>query len=133
MRGEARKRLPRYFVMDAEAELPSNHPLQVIKRRPMRSLVRWAGISRRLAVGSGARASPQSWASLKSLKPKNASEPKRMDGDPGNPTVDFHGEKRSKATHRSATHPEAWLMRKGKVKEAYLCHSRQVLMKKSCK
>jgi transposase len=70
----------------------------------------------------------RSWASLKSLKPKNGPEPRRTEGDPGNPTVDFHGEKRSNATHQSATDPEARLMRKGKGKEAHLCHSGHVLM-----
>lgn len=70
----------------------------------------------------------RSWASLKSLRLKNGPEPKRTDGDPGNPTVDFHGEKRRNATHQSATDPESLLARKGKGKEAHLCHSGHVLM-----
>jgi len=59
---------------------------------------------------------------------KNGAEPKRTDGDSGNPTVDFHGEKRSNATHQSATDPESLLARKGKGKEAHLCHSGHILM-----
>jgi hypothetical protein len=43
--------------------------------------------------------------------------------DPGNPTVDFHGEKRSNETHVSTTDPEAKLARKGKGNEAKLCFS----------
>ena len=40
--------------------------------------------------------------------------------DPGNPTVNFHGERRRNDTHQSTTDPEAMLHRKGKGKEAKL-------------
>lgn len=66
-------------------------------------------------------------ASLKSFKPKDG-EPPSTDGDPGNPSVDFHGEKRSNATHRSTTDPDARLMRKGKGKEAKLVFMGHALM-----
>jgi hypothetical protein len=39
------------------------------------------------------------------------------------PTVDFHGEQRSNATHESTTDPEARQARKGASKEAKLCYS----------
>ena len=42
-------------------------------------------------------------ASLKSFKPKDGDPPRATDADPGNPSVDFHGERRSDATHQS--HP----------------------------
>lgn len=58
-------------------------------------------------------------ASLKSFKPRDE-DPPPDDGDPGNPSVDFHGEKRSNATHQSTTDPQARLFRKGKGKEAKL-------------
>jgi hypothetical protein len=58
-------------------------------------------------------------ASLKSFKPRDG-DPPPDDGDPGNPSVDFHGEKRSNATHESTTDPQARLFRKGKGKEARL-------------
>jgi len=48
--------------------------------------------------------------------------------DPGNPTVDFHGEKRSNQTHESKTDPEAQLMRKGMGKEAKLSYSGNLLV-----
>jgi transposase len=48
--------------------------------------------------------------------------------DPGNPTVDFHGEKRSNQTHASTTDPDAMLARKGAGKEARLSYSGHVLM-----
>jgi transposase len=46
-------------------------------------------------------------ASLKSFKPKDGKPPQVTDNDPGNPSVDFHGEKRSNKTHRSTTDPDA--------------------------
>jgi len=66
-------------------------------------------------------------ASLKSFKPKDG-EPPATDGDPGNPSVDFHGEKRSNKTHQSTTDPEARLYKKGKGKEAKLCFMGHALM-----
>jgi transposase len=48
--------------------------------------------------------------------------------DPGNPTVDFHGEKRSNQTHQSTTDPDAMLAKKGAGKEAKLSYSGHVLM-----
>lgn len=69
----------------------------------------------------------EAWASLKSVKPKDGAGSPPPD-DPGNPTVDFHGERRSNATHQSTTDPEARLMRKGPGKEARLCFSGHVLM-----
>jgi len=48
--------------------------------------------------------------------------------DRGNPSVDFHGERRQNATHRSTTDPEARLAKKGIGKEARLCYTESVLM-----
>jgi hypothetical protein len=42
--------------------------------------------------------------------------------------VDFHGERRSNATHASTTDPEAQLIRKGKGREAKLSYQGHVLM-----
>jgi len=72
----------------------------------------------------------RSWASQKSLKPKDGKDADDTnDGDSGrNPDVSWHGQKRGNATHRSQTDPEALLARKGKGKEAHLCHSGHVLM-----
>ena len=67
-------------------------------------------------------------ASLKSFKPKEGDSPKTTDLDPGNPSVDFHGERRSNATHQSTTDPEARLLRKGKGKEAKLVFMAHALM-----
>ena len=43
-------------------------------------------------------------------------------------TVDFRGEKRSNATHRSTTDPDSRLAQKAKGKEARLCFARHALM-----
>jgi transposase len=68
-------------------------------------------------------------ASLKSFKKKDASkDDEPPPDDPGNPTVNFHGEKRSNATHASTTDPEAKLARKGHGKEAKLSYSAHALM-----
>jgi transposase len=71
----------------------------------------------------------EAWASLKSYRPKGEKpEDQPPTDDPGNPTVDFHGERRSNETHASTTDSEALLARKGKGKEAKLCFSGHVLM-----
>ena len=67
-------------------------------------------------------------ASLKSFKPKDGDPPRTTDADPGNPSVDFHGERRGNATHQSTTDPEARLLRKGKGKEARLVFMAHALM-----
>jgi transposase len=83
----------------------------------------------------------ESYASIKSFRPTAASgsdqdEPGQgvssKGGDasgaganafkPRNPAVDFHGQKRSNATHRSTTDPEARLYRKGNGQAAKLAH-----------
>jgi transposase len=71
----------------------------------------------------------EAWASLKSFKRQaSADQPQAPSGDPGNPTVDFHGEKRCNQTHQSTTDPQARLYKKGKGKEAKLCFGAHVLM-----
>jgi transposase len=54
----------------------------------------------------------EAWASLKSFQRPDAERQPPPD-DPGNPTVDFHSERRSNRTHRSTTDPDAQLFRKG--------------------
>jgi len=68
----------------------------------------------------------EAWASLKSFQLKD--QKNGPPDDPGNPTVDFHGEKRSNQTHESTTDPDALLARKGNGKEAKLSYNGNVLM-----
>lgn len=87
----------------------------------------------------------EAWASLKSFKPKapvpdaastspTGAAPAPPAGERGassggrNPEVDFHGERRTNATHQSSTDGEARLAKKGKGKEAKLCFLGNVLM-----
>ena len=67
------------------------------------------------------------WASLKSFHSKDKQDAPAPD-DPGNPTVDFHGQKRSNETHESKTDPDARLARKGKGKEAKLSYNGNLLV-----
>jgi len=69
----------------------------------------------------------EAWASLKSFKPKDGSDTEPPD-DPGNPTADFHGQKRRNDTHESTTDPESRLFRKSQGKEARLCYAAHALM-----
>lgn len=71
----------------------------------------------------------EAWASHKSFQPQEAAAtPLPTDDDPSNPTVDFRGEKRSNATHRSTTDPDAQLVRKSKGHAAILGYRGHVLM-----
>lgn len=69
----------------------------------------------------------EAWASAKSFQPKKE-KPLPPPDDPGNPTVNFHGEKRSNETHQSKTDPEALLARKSEGKEAKLSYSGNLLV-----
>ena len=69
----------------------------------------------------------EAWAGAKSYQRKDGTNPPSSD-DPGNPTVNFHGEKRSNRTHQSKTDPEAKMARKGKGKEAKLSYSGNLLV-----
>jgi transposase len=81
----------------------------------------------------------RSLASQKSLKPMRPQD-KGGDADPSSDgdgdsdagsrdaRVNWRGEKRSNATHRSTTDPEARLARKGSGRESHLCHSGHVMM-----
>jgi hypothetical protein len=53
----------------------------------------------------------EAWASLKSFQAKDGKQGAPPD-DPGNPTVDFHGQRRSNETHESKTDSDAKLARK---------------------
>jgi transposase len=68
----------------------------------------------------------EAWASVKSFQPKDKQS--GPPDDPGNPTVDFHGEQRSNETHESKTDPDALLARKGKGKEAKLSYNGNLLV-----
>ena len=68
----------------------------------------------------------EAWAGAKSFQRKKGKTP--PPDDPGNPTVNFHGENRSNDTHASKTDPDAQLARKGPGKEAKLSYSGNLLV-----
>lgn len=68
----------------------------------------------------------EAWASIKSFQRKDQKNAPPPD-DPGNPSVDFHGEKRSNETHASTSDPDALLARKGNGKEAKLSYNGNLL------
>jgi transposase len=69
----------------------------------------------------------EAWASLKSFQRKGQKNSPPSDDDPGNPTVNFHGESRRNETHESTTDPDALLARKGNGKEAKLSYNGNLL------
>jgi transposase len=66
----------------------------------------------------------EAWASQKSFRPRDQDPP--VGG--GNPTVNFHGDRRTNATHQSTTDPDARLYKKARGREARLGYLGHVLM-----
>jgi transposase len=67
----------------------------------------------------------EAWASQKSFRPRDEEPPT----DAGsNPTVNFHQQRRTNATHRSTTDPDARLYKKAQGREARLGYLGHVLM-----
>jgi transposase len=69
----------------------------------------------------------EAWASQKSFQRKDRRETGPPD-DPGNPTVNFHGEERRNDTHASTTDPEARLARKSGGHESKLAYCGNLLI-----
>ena len=67
----------------------------------------------------------EAWASQKSFRPRDQDPP---DASGGNPTVNFHGERRRNVTHQSTTDPDARLYKKAVGREARLGYLGHVLM-----
>jgi hypothetical protein len=69
---------------------------------------------------------------IEALASHKSYRPKDEDGPPGgggrNPTVDFHGEKRSRDTHKSKTDNDAYLFKKSKGSESKLAYPGHLLM-----
>jgi transposase len=68
----------------------------------------------------------EAWAGQKSFR--RTDQPPTPPDDPGNPTVNFHGERRSNTTHQSTTDPESRLFKKARGHEAKLAYLGEVLM-----
>jgi len=74
----------------------------------------------------------EAWASMKSVRPKDDANNDTGDGGPSgggrNGEADFHGQRRTNATHASTSDPDAKLYKKGRGKEAKLCFMGHGLM-----
>ena len=70
----------------------------------------------------------EAWAGQKSFKRKDTAPPASPPDDPGNPSLDFRGERRTNATHASTTDPEARLYKKATGQEAKLAYLGHVLV-----
>jgi transposase len=70
----------------------------------------------------------EAWAGQKSFKRKDSAPPASPPDDPGNPSIDFRGERRTNATHASTTDPEARLYKQATGQEAKLAYLGHVLM-----
>jgi transposase len=70
----------------------------------------------------------EAWAGQKSCKRQEAEPPSQPPDDPGNPSIDFRGERRTNATHASSPDPEARLYKKSRGQEAKLAYLGHVLM-----
>lgn len=74
----------------------------------------------------------EAWAGLKSFVRRDGGDDRKVqaarDQDPGNPAIDFRGERRRNDTHHSTTDPESVLYRKARGKEARLCFGAHALM-----
>ena len=69
----------------------------------------------------------EAWAGQKSFRRKDES-PLDPPDDPGNPTIDFHGEQRRNDTHESSTDADARLARKSGGHEAKLAYNGNALI-----
>jgi hypothetical protein len=70
----------------------------------------------------------EAWAGQKSFQRKDGGDTKAKDDDPGNPSVNFHGEERRNDTHASTTDADARLARKSGGHEAKLAYCGNILI-----
>jgi transposase len=69
----------------------------------------------------------EAWASHKSFRPIARPGRPPSDDDPSNPSINFRGERRSNATHRSVPDPDSRLVRKTHHGAAFLGYQASVL------
>ena len=69
----------------------------------------------------------EAWASQKSFRPKDRSDPPSNEPTGRNPKVNFRGEERANDTHQSTTDPDARLYKKASGQEAKLAYLGHVL------
>jgi len=117
MRGIDRDQTDMFSYLSPEQRVRKDHPLRAVRAMTDEILQRMSPMF-------------DAWASLKSFRPKESKEGNHgaPPDDPGDPTENFHGQKRSNQTHESKTDADALLARKGKGKEAKLSYSDNLLV-----
>jgi transposase len=70
----------------------------------------------------------EAWAGQKSFQRKDGGDTRAKNDDPGNPSVNFHGEERRNDTHESTTDPDSRLARKSGGHEAKLAYCGNILI-----
>src|SRR5438477_370327 len=119
MRGADHQQNHMFSYLSPEMRVRKDHPLRAIRAMVDEVLTQ---LSRRFDATL-----MEAWASLKSCQPKQGKSAPPPD-DPGNPTVNFRGERRSNETHESKTDAEAQLARKSDGKESKLSYSGNLLV-----
>jgi hypothetical protein len=123
MRGQRNLQITMLAFIDLEERVPAAHPLRTIKRLADEALVELSLTFDQMYAEGGRPSIPPERLLKASLlialysvrsERKDGEPPTTTDADSGNPSVDFHGEKRSNTTHRSTTDPDARLLRMGK-------------------
>src|SRR5689334_7286132 len=140
MRGTDHQQSTMFSYISAERRVPKDHPLRAVRAMVDAALGELAARFDAIYAAHGRPSiAPEehftvdgtlveAWAGQKSFKRKDQGAAKTPpDDDPGNPSVDFHGEQRRNDTHQSTTDPQALLARKGPGKEAKLSYAGHVL------
>src|SRR6201993_4416477 len=145
MRGVDHQQGGMFSYLSPETRVRQDHPLRAIRNvvdevlgqlSPLFAAMYSATGRPSIAPGQGVTSGEhftvdgtliEAWASLKSFQRKEQSKGAPPD-DPGNPTVNFHGEKRCNQTHESTTDADAKLARKGDGKEAQLSFQGNLLV-----
>ncbi len=147
MRGQDTQLSTMFSYLSPEERVPEEHPLRrmrptVYSKNPDRLLEGEIAEKFFSALLDQARAADlhfdehfsvdrtliEAWASQKSFQRKDGSGADKPKDGPGNPSVDFHGEKRSNNMHESATDPDCRLARKGGGHEAKLAYCGNVVI-----
>src|SRR5207247_2120994 len=139
MRGRQSDQGAMLAFVDPETRIPADHPIRTIRRLADAALAELSPLFDQMYAQIGRTSIPperllkssaliEAAASLKSFRPTSTDGDDAPPTDPGNPTVNFRGEKRSNTTHASTTDPESRLAKKGKGKEARLSFAAHALM-----
>ena len=135
MRGDDQQNGHLFSYLSPEQRVPADHPWRAIRQMTDEALRQLSPQFEAIYATTGRPSVPpeqftllEAWAGQKSFTRKDGTRAGPSDDDPGNPTVNFHGERRSNTTHASTTDPDSRLAKKGPGREAKLAYVGEVLM-----